>query len=252
MADGRLRRFDLLWVGAIFVTGQVMLGLILFGIYAIYRHLETAPATHLLASGTVDRLAIVASFLAMTAISLFGSLWLAHRRGISLQEIGFRRCESRWYFYSVGCLFVTLAAYVLLMKWVMSMGGVKSGTSLQIYETLAHSPSPLWAAIIIFTAGPIIAVGEETLFRGLLYRWFRQRSSILVAAPVSALLFGILHFHFLTIPGVAGLIVTAFPILLGIGTALVYEGSGSLWPPILLHAANNSLVIVVSQTMTSS
>ena len=58
------------------------------------------------------------------------------------------------------------------------------------------------------------------------------------AALAGGLFFGLLHFS-------TGWSAVPVLIFLGAMFAVVYEKTGSLWPPILLHAANNGLALAV-------
>lgn len=78
---------------------------------------------------------------------------------------------------------------------------------------------------------------EEFLFRFLLLERLAVKWSIRVSVVVCAVAFGILHAD----PVGAG----AF----GVVTALLYLRTGSLWPAILIHAANNLLAVVVTRSL---
>ncbi len=88
---------------------------------------------------------------------------------------------------------------------------------------------------LIVIAAPIT---EETLFRGLFFGALRTRAPFWVAAGASGILFGAVH-----LPSgdfaVAGLLS-----LLGVILAWLYEKTGSLGPPILLHMVNNAIAII--------
>jgi membrane protease YdiL (CAAX protease family) len=74
-------------------------------------------------------------------------------------------------------------------------------------------------------------IGEELLFRGLLYRSLRNRMGIALAVGLSAAVFGVMHWWF------GDPAVLIFPrVALGVLLALLYEGTGSLYPSMLLHA----------------
>jgi membrane protease YdiL (CAAX protease family) len=77
---------------------------------------------------------------------------------------------------------------------------------------------------------------EELLFRGLFYRWLRERWGVAAAVAVSALSFSALHGIPQLIPALA---------LFGAVLALVYEKSGSLWPAIVVHALFNCVGVVL-------
>jgi membrane protease YdiL (CAAX protease family) len=94
-----------------------------------------------------------------------------------------------------------------------------------------------WLSAIGMTmlAGLVIPIVEEVFFRGVVYRWLRDKWGIAVGVIVSGLVFGIAHFEPATV-------VPA--IVMGFVLALAYEKSQSLWPPILIHMLNNTLAIV--------
>jgi CAAX protease family protein len=95
------------------------------------------------------------------------------------------------------------------------------------------------AGVMVMVVAP---VAEEIFFRGFVYGALRTKFSVLVAAGLDALLFGIIHFDFksahdlLIIPPLA---------LLGFIFCLIYERTGSLFPTIALHSINNALAYAV-------
>jgi CAAX protease family protein len=84
----------------------------------------------------------------------------------------------------------------------------------------------------------VAPVAEEFFFRGFFYRALRSRYSMLVAAAIDGLLFGIIHFDF---SSADALLIMPPLAALGFVFCLVYERTGSLYPVIALHAINNSL-----------
>jgi membrane protease YdiL (CAAX protease family) len=85
--------------------------------------------------------------------------------------------------------------------------------------------------LIAVVAAPLT---EELVFRGCLYGFLRQTGGRFVAIAVTSVLFALIHGH---IPSLAGLLILA------VGLSLLYEKTGSLWAPILLHGAFNGLSI---------
>jgi hypothetical protein len=80
-------------------------------------------------------------------------------------------------------------------------------------------------------------VCEELFFRGLLFRGLHTAWSMFPALLVSGFLFGAFH------QNLAVLIPFTF---IGMLFAWAYEETGSLWTPILAHAAVNGLAFVLS------
>ena len=86
-------------------------------------------------------------------------------------------------------------------------------------------------APVVILAAPL---GEETLFRGFLYKGLRRRFSVWPAAIASAVVFGLVHFQgagfAVLVPGLA---------VVGLGLALVYERRQSLLASMAAHATFN-------------
>lgn len=101
-------------------------------------------------------------------------------------------------------------------------------------EDIAGKLGPVWAQIILIVIFAPFA--EEVCFRGMLFGGFRTRFNLPVAAIGAGLVFGALHFS-------TG--ATAVPQLIVLGTvfAVVYEKTGSIWPPIIFHMFNNAYAL---------
>jgi uncharacterized protein len=84
---------------------------------------------------------------------------------------------------------------------------------------------------------------EEFFFRGFFYRALRSRYSVLVAALMNGVLFGIIHYDF---SGSDALLILPPLALLGFIFCLVFEKTGSLWPVVALHAFNNAIAYGVA------
>ena len=89
----------------------------------------------------------------------------------------------------------------------------------------------------------VAPVAEEFFFRGFFYRALRSRYSILVAAAIDGLLFGVIHFDF---SGADALLILPPLGVLGFTFCLIYEKTGSIYPVIALHALNNAIAFGVT------
>ncbi|HRJ73186.1 MAG TPA: CPBP family intramembrane metalloprotease [Terrimicrobiaceae bacterium] len=105
---------------------------------------------------------------------------------------------------------------------------------LQFFNTHTELPARL---ALILTAVVVAPVSEEIIFRGYLYGVIRRYAGRWWAVVISAMLFAAIHGH---LPSLAGLFVLA------VALSLIYEASGSLWTSILMHAAFNSMTLIVS------
>jgi membrane protease YdiL (CAAX protease family) len=91
--------------------------------------------------------------------------------------------------------------------------------------------------LLIFSAVIIAPISEELIFRGYIFGVLRRYAGRWWAMVISALVFAAIHAH---IPSLAGLFVLA------VALTLVYEGVGSLWAPILMHALFNSVTVILT------
>jgi uncharacterized protein len=91
---------------------------------------------------------------------------------------------------------------------------------------------------------------EEFFFRGFFYRALRSRYSVLVAALIDGVLFGIIHYDF---SGADALLILPPLAALGFVFCLVYEKTGSIWPVVALHSFNNAIAygVAVEQATVS-
>ena len=89
----------------------------------------------------------------------------------------------------------------------------------------------------------VAPVAEEFFFRGFFYRALRSRYSVIVAAVIDGLLFGVIHYDF---SGAEALLILPPLAALGFMFCLVLEKTGSLYPVIGLHALNNAVAFAVT------
>ena len=89
----------------------------------------------------------------------------------------------------------------------------------------------------------VAPVAEEFFFRGFFYRALRSRYSVVVAALIDGVLFGVIHYDF---SGADALLILPPLAALGFVFCLVLEKTGSLYPVIALHALNNAIAFGVT------
>ena len=93
------------------------------------------------------------------------------------------------------------------------------------------------AGVLIVIAAPF---AEELFFRGFIFGGLRHRFSFPAAALFSAAIFGLFHF---TGPSSIGVVPQLA--LLGFALAWLYEETGSIYPPMAVHAVNNALAFAI-------
>ena len=101
---------------------------------------------------------------------------------------------------------------------------------------LADLPASI-AVVTVLVIAVLTPLWEEVLFRGAFLDGLSRRLRPAVAIILSAALFAAVH-----------VVPSSFPYLftLGIALALVRRFHQNMWAPILLHAANNALVVLLA------
>lgn len=87
-----------------------------------------------------------------------------------------------------------------------------------------------------FTSFLVVAVGEEIIFRGIIFRMIAERWNMAAALIVSSLLFGAIH---IANPDASLWSSVAISIEAGLLLGAAYAFSGNLWLPIGIHWAWN-------------
>ena len=131
---------------------------------------------------------------------------------------------------AVGWTLLALVAYLVLTSIYTVL---VDPPSEQLPSGLEDADTDL--ALALATGLLLIGVAplaEEVFFRGYLYQSFRNSFGVLPGALLSGLLFGAIHLELFKLVQLA---------ILGVILALLFEKTQSLWPPIILHAVNNSL-----------
>jgi membrane protease YdiL (CAAX protease family) len=95
-------------------------------------------------------------------------------------------------------------------------------------------PIGIQILLIVFLA----PFAEEICFRGMVFGGLRTRLPMWAAALGAGLFFGMLHYT--TGPSAVPSLV-----VLGVIFAVIYEKTGSLWPPIIMHVVNNAFALAV-------
>jgi membrane protease YdiL (CAAX protease family) len=186
--------------------------------------------------------------LALMVLSGFLAAWVIvllkygrdSRRALALRAPDWRH---------VGCLVVLLPPLTIVKvgtaSWLetayLTAGVFESQLAPPpAYEAFAEGvgerTAPLAVVIIIVFAAVLPAVWEELYLRGFLGRGLVARWGVVPGIALTSILFGALHFH----P-----IQSVLTAISGIVLHVVYLWSRSLFAPILLHAANNSLAFLI-------
>jgi len=146
-------------------------------------------------------------------------------------HFGLRRAP---FWPSVGWALLGLAAFftfVILYSLLFAPEGEQSVT-----EDLGADQSTAKLILAGFVVIVVAPIGEEFFFRGFFYRALRSRLTVLVAAAIDGVVFGLIHFS-------GSDTLDLLPVLgfLGFVFCLVYERTKTLYTVIALHSLNNSI-----------
>jgi membrane protease YdiL (CAAX protease family) len=194
---------------------------------------ETSSPDHLMA--IVGNWPIVARILLVAAFAM-----LYTGRGVPLRAFGLVKSGFRKRLAEFGkCLAVIVplaAAASLMMILFLRMGGGREHIAPPLsFATSTQS----WRWILVFVVA--LPPFEEFLYRGVVHPVMRRHMGVTGAVAVGGLLFALLHWFY----GIdlASLVAYGFG---GAALAWVYERTGSLIFPWLLHVATNLVGVWIS------
>lgn len=110
--------------------------------------------------------------------------------------------------------------------------------AMGMYRVSGINPISSWVFPIIWV--PMLAMGEELIFRGIIFRVCESRYGTLAALIISAVLFGGVHFfneH-------ASALMVLSATLGGVMVCLLYSITQRLWLPIFFHVGWNFTQVV--------
>ena len=155
-----------------------------------------------------------------------------------VEFLGLRWVEWRWVFliapvFVLGMFAVNATFYVT--GWHQRVMEVFGGGAQEMVKMMRETGDVKMIAASVFAAVVVAPIAEELIFRGYIYPVVKRFSERWFAALFSAMLFGVIHFN-----------LVSFPVLVVMGVVLVmlYERTGSIWPPIACHALFNAVSMV--------
>lgn len=146
------------------------------------------------------------------------------RTGSLNEMIGFHRIKL------TTCFMVVLFTFLL-----MPLATVLNAVSMLFVENNVNAISgevlDMPFIVMLFMIGILAPFSEEFVFRGVIFRGYKNSGPVWWAFFWSGLLFGFMHLNFNQ---------AAYAIALGFMFALLVEATGSLWSSIIAHAIFNS------------
>ncbi len=221
---------------------DVIFAVILAAVGIVVLNLIALAASLALHISIKDSRDIVLAFLVIQDLIVVAAAWLF---SVARYHVGWDRLGLRAYVVPVGC---TLSALLLVISYVIRIiyGLILMvlGIQTQPQQVLAYLDTQGVGFILSFVAAAVVApIAEEIFFRGFVYGGLRGRIGVIGAMLVSTLFFTGLHLSL-------DLFVPIF--FLGLFLAWLYEYTGSLFPGIFLHAANNGLSLILLVVLQAS
>ncbi|MBE2180596.1 MAG: CPBP family intramembrane metalloprotease [Chthoniobacterales bacterium] len=129
----------------------------------------------------------------------------------------------------------TALAGALLAGWAFVADPLMDARTKEAIELIAEGAhSPFWYLVALVVAMPLL---EELLFRGYAFSGWIDKIGLWGAIGIPALIFTACHFHY----GVTGLLTV---LIMGLLLGILRWKTGSIYPCIGLHAANNLAMAV--------
>lgn len=130
-----------------------------------------------------------------------------------------------------GFLLIGLAVYFLINLYLEAIGWLLPDVMAEYNELMELSGIAELTLVSTIASMVLAPLGEETVFRGLTYRYFRKAGAGFLAANVlQALLFGIMHLNW---------VQGGYAFLLGLLLGYMTKRYNSLLVPMLLHMIFN-------------
>ena len=207
--------------------GALVIGVVAVAFGADFKH---QPPTVTIAATVVQDVCLIASAL------LFARLRGAPRPW----DFGLRPTRLR---PAIGwALLAWVAFYVFTAAWIKLLGA--SPKDDQLPKELGVDRSTAAMIAVAFLVAVVAPVAEEFFFRGYFFTALRNWRGLWPAAIGTGVVFGAIHG---SSSDPAFLLPLAF---FGFALCLLYERTGSLYPCIALHCANNSVAFGATQGWT--
>jgi hypothetical protein len=192
-----------------------------------------------LTKGKTTSLSVLIAALIFQYIVMFLTIYFiaVARRGADWRTLGFRPFDF------IRALGLVVAAYFgaeiinIIYALVLSAAHFTRppDPALRVVMLFIRS-SRAGLALALFMVAVVAPIMEELFFRGFIYAAFRKRWGVTAAITLSSALFAVSHaslYNFIPL------------MVLGAVLAYLYQRTGSLGPPIMLHALNNFLSVVL-------
>ena len=205
--------------------------------YALTLSPEDEPEIAVTFIGTLrDRIGLLATnilFVQLSALGLIALLLRYHKLSWSAafgSITDHQRTLGLPLLYGIGFVVPALGLHLVSQQLIIALGG--EPTSQEAVEMVARASAPPELALQALSVVVFAPVCEELLFRGVLYPSLRDLGHRRMAIAASSLLFAAIH----------GSLALMLPLtVLAVVLVWLYEKTGSIIAPILMHAAFNAI-----------
>ncbi|WP_019158007.1 CPBP family intramembrane glutamic endopeptidase [Brevibacterium senegalense] len=212
--------------GLVVVCGAVTIGLVLLA--------------HKLFGWRPDTGALILIVLGTLTLASAAAVGLVVRRTPELtpQVLGFRRPTLRTLhlLWQIPVTFIVAVAVSGLVLTTLFDGSGTGDGSSTAQDIGAMGGGLLPILVLWLLAAVLTPLWEEVLFRGLIFQALAHRMPWFLAALLAAAIFAAIH---IAPPALA------YVFVLGLSACLLLRFHGNLWAPIILHAVNNTIVVLV-------
>lgn len=211
------------------IVGLSLVVIFVFAIATVILTLATTEETHRAIENILDFLIDYAAIYGI----LLASIWFFSIRkyGASWRELGFRRPTPTHLFLLTPPVFALDWGFGAAYTWLVSSLGTEALIPEQEYiEELFDEAT--FKPLLYFDIVVITPIVEEIMFRGFMLAGLTLALGNIRGMLITSAVFALVHFDFDLMPifFVSGMLI-----------AWLYMRTGSLWPPIALHAMNNAI-----------
>lgn len=168
-------------------------------------------------------------------IMLLG-VWLfsLNKYRVSWRTLGFRRPNASHLFLLAPLIFALDWGFGTAYHYIVSLFGPEALIPEQEYIEELFEEAP-FNPLLYFDIVVITPIVEEILFRGFILAWLTLALGNLKGMIIASALFALVHLDLDVMPPifVSGMLI-----------AWLYMRTGSLWPPIAMHALSNAVATV--------
>lgn len=134
----------------------------------------------------------------------------------------------------------SVLAYLAYVACALALAALLAPEQEDVTRDLGADEGPIGAVIAGILVIGVAPLTEEIFFRGFLFAGMRRSLPFILAAAISAGIWGLFHY---TGPGSWGVVLQLS--IFGVILSWLYQRTGSIWPTIAVHAFNNALAFAL-------